>query len=205
VRLLLVAAVLFASSRALAAEPDLSCPPGTKLWKHGNGSEARCETPDGVAEGPAYGRYADGTLRYHGTSHAGKTTGMWRNWNPNGTLSIEADYEGGELVGAFRLYDANGVLQSEGSHDRKGRMDGTWTRHWPNGNVRTRWTMAGGRQEGPVATFYEHGGKKSEGQRVDGRPDGEWKWFAEDGTQIASCRYEGGRVVEGVCKEAGSH
>ena len=204
VRLLLFAVVLFASSLAIAAEPDLHCPPGTKLWKHRNGSEARCETPDGVAEGPTYGRYTDGTLRYLGTSRAGKTTGTWTNWNSNGTLSIEAEYQNGELVGAFRRYDANGVLQSEGNHDRKGRMDGTWTRYWPNGKVRTRWTMDGGRQHGPVATFYESGAKKSEGQRVDGQPDGEWNWFAEDGTMTQTCRYEAGRVVTGVCKEAGA-
>lgn len=202
--LLLLAAALLASPPANAAEPDLKCPPGTRLWKHGNGSEARCETPDGVAEGPAYGRYGDGTLRYHGTAHAGKTTGTWTNWNSNGTLSIEAEYEDGELVGAFRRYDAKGVLQSEGNHDRKGRMDGTWTRFWPNGKVRTRWTMDGGRQHGPVETFYESGAKKSEGQRADGQPDGEWSWFAEDGARTERCRYEAGRVVDGVCKEAGA-
>jgi antitoxin component YwqK of YwqJK toxin-antitoxin module len=203
-RSLLFAAVLFASPLAIAAEPDLRCPPGTKLWTLGNGSEAHCETPNGVAEGPAYGRYSDGTLRYHGTSHAGKTTGTWTNWNSNGTLSIEAEYQDGELVGAFRRYDAHGVLQSEGNHDRKGRMDGTWTRYWPNGKVRTRWTMDGGRQQGPVETFYESGAKKSQGQRTDGQPVGEWTWFAEDGAVTQTCVYEGGRVASGVCGGPGA-
>ncbi len=203
-RLLLLAIALLASPLANAAEPDLRCPSGTALWKHPTGSEARCETPDGIAEGPAYARYGNGALRYFGTSHAGKTSGMWTNWNSNGTLSVEAHYEDGELVGAFRRYDASGVLQSEGNHDRKGRMDGTWTRFWPNGRVRTRWTMDGGRQHGPVATFYESGAKKSEGQRIDGSPDGDWTWFAEDGRTTESCRYEAGRVVAGVCKGAGA-
>ncbi len=203
VRFLLLAVALLAA-RATAAEPDLSCPSGTRLWKQSNGSESRCETPDGVGEGPTYGRYSNGTLRYSGTTRAGKTTGLWTNWNSNGTLSIEAEYQDGELVGAFRRYDANGVLQSEGNHDRKGRMDGTWTRFWPSGKVRTRWTMDGGRQQGPVATFYESGAKKSEGQRVDGRPDGEWTWYAEDGHPTESCRYQEGRVVAGVCQESGA-
>ena len=192
------------AARASAAEPDLRCPPGTKLWEHQNGSEARCETPAGVAEGPTYGRYRDGTLRYHGTSHAGKTNGTWTNWNANGTVSIEAEYRDGELAGAFRRYDTNGVLQSEGNHDQKGRMDGTWTRYWPNGNARTRWTMDGGRQHGPVATFYESGAKKSEGQRKDGQPDGEWRWFDTTGTVTETCRYDSGRVVDGSCGGPGT-
>lgn len=204
VRFLLLALALVAAPLARAAEPDLTCPAGTKLWNHPNGIEARCETPNGVAEGPAYGRYSDGTLRYYGTSHAGKTTGTWTNWNPNGTVSIEAEYKNGELVGAFRRYDAKGVLQNEGSHDAEGRMHGTWTRYWPNGKARTRWTMDAGQQHGPVATFYESGAKKSEGQRANGLPDGEWDWFAEDGTETQSCRYEAGVVVAGVCKEAGA-
>ena len=199
IRFLLVTVALFAAAHAMAAEPDLSCPPGTHLWQHPNGSESRCETPGGVAEGPLYGRYSDGTLRYHGTSRAGKTTGTWTNWNANGTVSIEAEYEDGELLGAFRRYDADGVLQTEGNHDRKGRMDGTWTRFWPNGSVRTRWTMAGGRQHGPVATFFESGAKKTEGQRADGQPDGAWRWFDASGAVTSTCRYEAGRVVAGVC------
>jgi antitoxin component YwqK of YwqJK toxin-antitoxin module len=198
----LLLAALFASPGASAAEPDLRCPPGTQLWQHRNGSESRCETPDGVAEGPTWGRYRSGALRYHGTARAGKTTGTWTNWNANGTISIEAEYRDGELVGAFRRYDARGVLQMEGNHDREGRMDGTWTRFWPDGTVRTRWTMDAGRQHGPVATFYESGARKSEGQRADGRPDGAWNWFSEDGRTTESCRYEAGRVAEGVCKSA---
>jgi hypothetical protein len=203
-RWLLVAVALVAASRATAVEPDLKCPPGTHLRQHQNGSESRCETPAGVAEGPVYGRYSDGTLRYHGTSRAGKTTGTWTNWNANGTVSIEAEYQDGELIGAFRGYDANGMLRTEGNHDRKGRMDGTWTRFWPNGSVRTRWTMAGGRQHGPVATFWESGTKKSEGQRADGQPDGTWRWFDASGVATGSCRYEAGRVVEGVCGGSGA-
>ena len=204
-RRLFAAVALLAAPHAIAAEPDLECPPGTHLWQHQNGSESRCETPAGVAEGPIYGRYSDGTLRYHGTSRAGKTTGTWTNWNSNGTVSIEAEYQNGELLGAFRRYDNNGVLQTEGNHDRLGRMDGTWTRFWPSGVVRTRWTMAGGRQHGPVATFYESGAKKSEGQRADGQPDGEWRWFSEDGQTTESCRYAAGRVASGVCKEFGAN
>jgi len=199
VRRLLLAIVgsLAVIARVSAAEPDLSCPPGTTLWKHGR--EAHCETPSGVSEGPVFGRYTNGTLRYFGTTRHGKTHGAWTNWNGNGTVSIEANFEDGELVGAFRRFDAHGVLQSEGNHDRAGQMDGPWKGYWPNGRIRTQWTMAHGQQHGPVATWYESGARKSEGQRTDGRPDGAWVYFAKDGSVTNRCRYEQGQVVEGEC------
>jgi hypothetical protein len=53
-------------------------------------------------------------------------------------------------------------------------------------------------------TFHESGAKKSSGQRADGLPDGDWSWFAQDGTETQSCRYEAGVVVAGVGKEAGA-
>jgi len=190
-------ALLLAAGCAHATGPDLACPPGTVLRE--NSRDARCETPNGVAEGPTFGRYGNGRLRYYGTSRNGKTEGPWTSWNQDGTVSIEANYEGGELVGWFRRFDAHGVLQSEGQHDRRGRMDGVWTSYWPNGRVRTRWTMAHGEQDGPVATWYESGARKSEGQRARGRSDGDWTWFAEDGSVAARCRYDQGRVVEGDC------
>jgi antitoxin component YwqK of YwqJK toxin-antitoxin module len=182
---------------ARAAEPDLRCPPGTRLWKHGQ--EGHCETPSGVSEGPLFGLYTNGTLRYFGTSRRGKTHGAWTSWNGNGTVSIEANYEHGELVGAFRRFDANGVLQSEGNHDGTGQMDGLWKRYWPNGRIRTQWTMTHGQQHGPVSTWYESGARKSEGQRKDGRPDGAWSYFAGDGSVTNRCRYEQGHLVEGEC------
>jgi len=187
---------------ASAVEPDLRCPPGTRLWTHGR--EARCETPTGVAEGPIFGRYRDGTLRYFGTMRNGKTHGAWTNWNWNGTVSSEANWEDGELVGAFRHFDGNGVLQSEGNHDRAGRMDGLWKRYWPNGRTRTQWTMEHGLQHGPVTSWYESGVRKSEGRRTGDRPDGTWIYFAEDGSVTNRCRYEQGHLVEGKCGNPGA-
>jgi antitoxin component YwqK of YwqJK toxin-antitoxin module len=182
-----------------AAEPDLRCPPGTKLWI--GTRESRCETPSGVAQGPIFGFYTDGTLRFYGTSRRGKSHGPWTHWNPDGSLSVEANYADGELVGAFRRFDAHGVLQSEGHHDPQGRMHGPWVRYWPNGRVRARWTMEHGQQHGPVATFYENGEKKSEGQRANAQPDGDWSWYDEDGNVASRCRYDAGRVVSGTCGE----
>ena len=194
---LVTAGILVAVALGSAAERDLQCPAGTKVVEQAH--EARCETPNGVSEGPFLGRNEDGTVRFRGSARRGKTHGAWTSWNANGTVAIEANYEDGELVGAFRRFDANGILQSEGNHDRDGAMDGTWTRYWPNGRVRTKWSMSHGAQQGPVTTWYETGAKKSEGQRAGGRPEGAWIYFDEDGRTTHQCRYEQGRVVAGNC------
>ena len=202
-RLLLTAMLgtFVAIAGADAAEPKLPCPSGTRLVQQAR--EARCETPDGVAEGPFTVRNADGTLRYAGTARRGKTHGAWTSWSAAGKVSVEAHYEDGELVGPFRRFGANGILQIEGSHDRAGEMDGIWNGYWPNGRLRTQWSMSHGEQQGPVTTWYESGAKKSKGRRAGGQPDGAWTYFAEDGLVTHRCRYDRGRVAEGPCGQAG--
>ena len=78
-----------------------------------------------------------------------------------------------------------------------------WTEYWPNGRTRIEWGMRHGEQRGPVTTWYESGAKKSEGQRADGRPDGVWRYFAEDGRETKRCRYQQGQVLAGPCGEPG--
>jgi antitoxin component YwqK of YwqJK toxin-antitoxin module len=173
------------------------CPPGTS--RVDRAADSTCQTADGVLEGPLWARYPDGRLRFYATARNGLVEGTWTSWHANGERSIEAEYHGGQLDGRFRMWDVGGHLLYEGFHDAHGQMDGTWTRWWPNGRERACWEMREGRQQGVIEAWYPSGERRMQGQRTDGRADGRWRWWDEDGHLTHACRYEAGRVVEGVC------
>jgi antitoxin component YwqK of YwqJK toxin-antitoxin module len=175
------------------------CPPGTS--RVDRAADSACQTADGVLEGPLWARYPDGRLRFYATARKGLVEGIWTSWHANGERSIEAEYHDGQLDGRFRMWDMAGHLLYEGFHDAHGQMDGTWVRWWPNGRQRARWEMRGGRQQGAIEAWYPSGVRRMQGQRTDGRADGRWQWWDEDGKPTRTCRYEAGRVVEGVCGE----
>jgi antitoxin component YwqK of YwqJK toxin-antitoxin module len=127
--------------------------------------------------------------------------GVWVTYHPNGAKASEAEHVGGGLVGALRMWDEQGQLLFEGRHDAAGEMHGTWRRWWPSGAPRMRWEMDHGRQHGGVEGWHESGAPRLRGAHRDGARDGAWTWWSADGRVSHACRYDAGRVVEGVCAE----
>lgn len=193
----LAAAALALVLCAAQGEPPLDCPPGSRRRQRDR--DFACETPVGVGEGPFWGRYESGRLRYWSEARDGKTHGTWITWHPSGEKATEAEYRGGELVGAFRQWDADGKLVYAGTHDATGEMHGTWTRWWPNGEKRLEWAMVHGHQHGEVAAWWQSGTRKLAGRHEAGRREGTWTWWDERGVETASCRYRDGSIVTGVC------
>jgi antitoxin component YwqK of YwqJK toxin-antitoxin module len=178
--------------------PPLACPPGSEQRQRER--DFACETPEGVGEGPFWGRYQEGGgLRYWSEARRGRTHGPWIAFHPNGRRSREAEYRDGELTGAFREWDAEGRLTVSGQHDEAGEMHGTWTRWWPGGGKKLEWEMEHGRAHGEVAGWWEHGARRFAGRREDGRRQGVWTWWDERGRETARCRYRDGVAVEGAC------
>jgi antitoxin component YwqK of YwqJK toxin-antitoxin module len=100
------------------------------------------------------------------------------------------------------MWDEEGRLLYQGHHDARGRMDGTWTRWWPDGPRRLRWEMRAGHQHGRVEAWFASGSLRMRGERRDGLPHGEWIHWREDGSVACACRYDAGRAVEGDCDPA---
>lgn len=179
-----------------AAAPP-ACPPGTR--RHETAREGFCTDAAGARQGPIWGRFPDGSLRYLGEARNDLTHGSWRSWHANGTPSIEAIYANGQLSGPFRMWSAEGRLVYSGQHDEHGRMDGRFERWWPDGTPRLRWEMRAGVHHGVVEAWYESGGPRLRGARREGLDDGEWSWWNEDGGLARRCRFAAGRAVAGPC------
>jgi hypothetical protein len=68
---------------------------------------------DGKVHGPAAGFHEDGAKSYTGRYDAGKQTGAWVHWHPNGVKASEQTYVDGTLDGVATTWRADGSKSLE--------------------------------------------------------------------------------------------
>ena len=64
--------------------------------------------------------------------------------------------------------------------------------YYPNGKKSSEGNLVNGKPDGIWKSYYENGNLKSEGNRVGGKLEGLWKFYNEDGTLSAEYNYAGG-------------
>lgn len=142
--------------------------------------------------------YSNGKKHEEGVYKYGKKGGTWTGWFKNGIKKYQGKYIDGTLDGSYIEYDNKGnliknIIYSGGgivseyhiSHDnsgkvefhkKHGKLDGQWTRWYPNGNI------------------------AEEGHYKNGDRDGLWEGWYKSNKKYFSCNYENGNKV-GTYKE----
>lgn len=105
-----------------------------------------------------------GPVRY------GKREGVWTTWHENGQKRWEGFYKNGEKAGTWTAWYENGQKLSE--HLYKYLV---WTGVSTKTEVRDRALLS-------ETYWYENGQKWWEGSLKDGKKEGTWTWWNEDGT-----------------------
>ncbi len=108
------------------------------------------------------------------TDEQGRKQGEWAKKYANGNYMYEATFEDGKPVGTVIRYYENGQKSSEQAYN----ADGSCT----------------------VTIFSVQGKKEAEGNFVDEKREGEWRFYAEDGTLISMQNYVAG-VLNGSAKQ----
>lgn len=118
---------------------------------------------DGKKVGPFRRWYRNGNKETEGEYiEDGLKTGRWQAWYENGSLRWVADFKNGENDGVAVEYDQSGNKRSEKNY-KSGKIEST--------------IDVSGRQ-----TVYSPGGEKiAEGGLKDGKRDGEWVLWDEEG------------------------
>jgi formylglycine-generating enzyme required for sulfatase activity len=108
--------------------------------------------------------YEDGQKKIEGNIKDGKRDGLWTTWNEKGQKIKETTFKDYEQL-SFK--------------------DITW---YENGQKKYEWTYKGyGRmdsEDGIHYKWYENGQKEYEGTFKDGKEDGKWTYWYEDGREI---------------------
>jgi len=123
--------------------------------------------------------------------------GPYRN---NVPVGIHREYgEDGKVINGFS-YNDNGLLLSEGIIDEAGNRNGKWKDLYANGKIKAEGQYLNNRRSG-MWKFYNTSERiEQTGSFNSGRPDGNWKWYYEDGSLLREEEYFQGRR-DGLCTE----
>lgn len=159
--------------------------------------------PDGNPEWEAYyvdrrlsglstSWYSDGTTRSRGLFAAGDEQGAWTFWNRGGKIEQQGEFDRGRATGRWTYWSESGALLADGFRWNDERI-GLW-RFWSAEG-------AASEKEYPVPTGvefvfeeYEGGNPRREGLLVDGKREGRWVVWNEDGSRRTSGSFHAGRA-----------
>lgn len=153
-----------------------------------------------------------GSLSGKGSYNNGEKDGFWVNYHPDGSVSGEYNYKNGEPEGLSVYYDEfgdrqgslsfvdgeldgpssnyqAGVLNYSGTLGGKG-FDGPFKSFFPDGKVKSSYTMDEGAADGEFRSYYANGKLETEFTRVDGEIQGEIKTYFPDGKLYKSVQFE---------------
>lgn len=163
-----------AAARAVDDTPTatVTCAAGTSRQEQtvGDNTQAWCEAPTGLREGPEAGWYADGQLQYTVENHLGRRHGAWQHYWPGGGRRARGQYENGLRTGTWSFVDQFGWRRQ--GPMRADAPDGPWEVIAPgSGPPRASGAFQNGNRHGPW-TFFEAGAKVGEGTYDRGRFSG---------------------------------
>jgi len=162
----------------------------------------------------------DGKLLYIGKKVNGKKEGIHILYEINGDIIESFEYKDGikenevyefgkcghVIIHRFKNGKLHGVCQSFKNHGNdykrnyiNGVLNGKNTRYWDNGNIRDELTYKDGEVvDCDYIEYHPEGEKSIIGQYKNGKKDGEWISYFQDGV-ILSEEYYIGELRNGVC------
>ncbi len=140
------------------------------------------QTPEGMRQGPAEVRDAEGKLVERANYAADKLDGERTIYFP-GTEQpqIVETYDRGTFAGTYKEYFKGGKLRQRGDY-AAGVMTGEWVSYYENGQVAEVVTFADNNENGPFREWYADGKQKAVGRYLDGDKENGPLWVYEEGT-----------------------
>ena len=142
---------------------------------------ARGQFADGSASGRWVTYYPTGHKATEGKMLSAVKVGLWRTWYEDGTLASEVTYADKpvENVQLYRNY-----------WDWAGPGGGSGI--FPDKVIDPHIDCHASR-DGPIKAWYRSGQLRYEGQNLDDKQDGDWKYYDEQGRLTASGSYRAGK------------
>ncbi|HTE29760.1 MAG TPA: rhomboid family intramembrane serine protease [Chryseolinea sp.] len=147
------------------------------------------------------------------TDSLGRFQGMVRDYYRNGTIQMKGRYLDNMKHGVFLYYSSHGTYSSAGRYEKEESV-GKWeTYHW-NGIlerevyygdrtfIRNIWDSLGRPQvtngNGKFTNWYKPGQVSETGNYEDGRKEGDWFGYHDDGTPYYREVYHDNKLLKGV-------
>jgi antitoxin component YwqK of YwqJK toxin-antitoxin module len=110
----------------------------------------------------------------------GAKNGEWKEYFPNGSLRAEGKYNDGKRVGEWVFYHENGNIEQTGYYNDFGEYDGTWRWYYASGELLREEEWFNGLLDGYLVEYAEDGTVITEGDYIEGREEGLWKYQSDN-------------------------
>lgn len=141
------------------------------------------------AAGTPHGEWVEfhesGGTRVRGTYESGLRAGRWEAWSESGVTLVVENFREDRLEGERAVWSASGALIASGGY-RGGRSVGVHLEWGEEGNMVMRRTHEDPPGSDRVERWWSGGALRSRGLMVEGRRDGIWEAWREDGVVEAS-------------------
>jgi antitoxin component YwqK of YwqJK toxin-antitoxin module len=159
--------------------------------------------------------YENGHKKEEGNHKDGMQHGIWTTWYENGQKRWETNFGNGAVLGLCKMWYQNGQKMSEVYWERGKKSAVSWK---PNGvkclltnlkdgngvlilynedgSKKLLETFREGEKHGLEALWLENGRKEREGNWKNGKLDGTWTKYNDDGTEAYRTTYKDGVVLQ---------
>jgi len=136
--------------------------------------------------------FRNGSIQMKGKYTDGLKDGVFIYYSEHGTYSSAGRYNKEDAVGKWENYHWNGALQSEVYYN-----DGAFTRSvWDSlGRVQVE------QGNGKAITWHNNGQVAEEGNYINGRKEGDWFGFFENGKPYFHEYYRNSRLIRGASED----
>lgn len=132
-----------------------------------------------------------------GSIEDGIKQGIWEENNMLGNKLAEGSYTDGYKTGPWKLFhEESGQLWKQGAYDAKGLKTGEWSTFGKDGILWQKGNYALDRQQGAWEYYHLNGNVRSRGTMIDGKRDGEWIKYDEEGLESSRKVWNKGTPVE---------
>jgi antitoxin component YwqK of YwqJK toxin-antitoxin module len=112
--------------------------------------------------------------------------GIWTEYHNTGEFKGKGLYKEGNRVGEWTFYYASGKLEQKGRYDNKGRPQGSWKWYYENGKLWREELYRNGKRDGEFKDYDEEGNVILQGHYVDGAKEGRWIYQTADYKEIGN-------------------
>ena len=188
-----------------------------KSWNKEGVQTAEWHMKQGVEHGHVQCWYDNGTKSKETNLNEGKVHGFERTWLKNGDLASIGEYSNGKQIGTWKYFEETGTwkirnyqdgelhgLTNEHLIDSIGKVTivigqyendtevGMWKWFDKDSTLTQTAIFDNGKATGEIIEYHQDGSIKLKGNLIDGRYDGEVKYFDKNGNLIKTEIYEEG-------------
>jgi len=139
----------------------------------------------------------------------GQRNGFYREWYPNGEKKIIGEYQKGLMNGSWSYFDSNEKLKFKGQYKNGNGQTLIKTIQVPIEGIDSRYTLYvnsnfqkemevflfNNNWDGSIIFLYEDNQKYGSGQYKNGKRNGRWSWWYENGRNKEIIYWESGKKV----------